>query len=112
MRTALLWSLLLASCVTPAQYEALEKTNRDLSARFERNQVEGWTKEERAAFRAEQVRQAKRIEEVKPPEWRAIADYVVYGAIALLLGDTAGLTAMLRRRRRKAPGEIPHGTET
>lgn len=99
--------LLLAGCVTTADWQRLKKDNEDLAARFAHNQQEGWTKAEREAFRKRVDQNAKEIEDVKPADWQKIGLFVSQIVALLFLGEKApAVLGMFRRMKgRKADPE-------
>lgn len=103
MRAAgLFLCLLLAGCVTTADWQRLKKDNEELTARFEHNQQEGWTKAERDAFRKRVDQNAKEIEDVKPADWQKIGSVLVWVVSLFVLGDkTPAVFGLFRRMKSK-----------
>lgn len=107
MRSTLLL-LLLASCVTPGEWQEVKQQTTDLRARYERNEREGWTKAEREAFRERLDRTSRRVDEVAPTTWETVGSYaggILAIALAISRGGWPALMAMAgmaqRRRKRK-----------
>lgn len=103
MKPTLVLLLLLASCVTSADWADVKKQNEDLQARFDRNQKEGWSKEERDAFRKRLEKSSKDVEDLKPDDIQRVLWLLAQVAGVIFFGEKVPAIVGLIRRRQQQP---------
>ena len=77
-------------------YEAVKKETDELRALVAKNDREGWSPADRAAFRDRLAKNEKRVEDVKPADWQQVAYVLAYLTSMILFGKP--IVGLMKRK--------------